>query len=127
MQSPSSYPESGANGQSTGSKSKSSAKATVEGSHTNMSHELYNFLADVEDLVKGTTSLAGEDLVLARERLNARIEAAKESVEAMGSAIVQRTQQTATVTNEYVHEQPWKAIGASAAVAFLFGFVLARR
>ena len=92
-----------------------------------ISREFHNFLADIENLVKDTTSLTGEDLAKAKARLSERIAAARESAEQMGSAIAQRARVTASDTNAYVHEQPWKVIGASAAVAFLLGFVLARR
>lgn len=91
------------------------------------SREFQDFLADIEDLIKETTSLTGEDLAHARVRLNARVASAKASVEDMGDSIVQRAKQGASVTNEYVHEQPWKVLGASAAIAFLLGIALARR
>jgi ElaB/YqjD/DUF883 family membrane-anchored ribosome-binding protein len=45
----------------------------------------------------------------------------------MSDAVVQRARRTATVTNDYVHEQPWAAVGIGAAVGVLFGFVLGRR
>ncbi len=38
-----------------------------------------------------------------------------------------RARKTAETTNTYVHEQPWNAIGASAAVGLLLGYLLARR
>jgi len=31
------------------------------------------------------------------------------------------------VTDAYVHDQPWKAIGIGAALGFVLGFALARR
>jgi ElaB/YqjD/DUF883 family membrane-anchored ribosome-binding protein len=45
----------------------------------------------------------------------------------MGTTVIQRTRQAATVTNNYVHEQPWQAIGIGAAAGVLLGFVLGRR
>jgi ElaB/YqjD/DUF883 family membrane-anchored ribosome-binding protein len=114
-------PESIANGLGIGSSH--AAKA----SRASMSREFHNFLADIEDLVKDTTSMTGEDLTKARAKLNERVAAAKESVEEMGNAFAKRARATATDTNAYVHEQPWKVIGAGAAIGFLLGFVLARR
>lgn len=97
------------------------------GAQSNVSREFYNFLADIEDLIKETTSLTGEDLARARDKLNARIAAAKASAESVSESVGQRARQTANVTNAYVHEQPWKALGAGVAIAFLFGLVIARR
>lgn len=103
------------------------AKAASAISVSGVSREFQNFLSDIEDLIKETTSLTGEELAHARARLNARVASAKASVEGMGDNIVQRAKQSATVTNEYVHEQPWKALGASTAIAFLLGIAIARR
>jgi ElaB/YqjD/DUF883 family membrane-anchored ribosome-binding protein len=89
--------------------------------------EFQSFLSDVEDLFKATTSLTGEDLARAKAKLSARIEAAKESVEDMSASVTQQARRTATMTNNYVHEQPWTVIGAGAAVSFLLGYLLARR
>ena len=94
---------------------------------SSVSSEVRNLVHDIEDLVKETTSLTGEELVRAKARLGERVSAAKASLEEMGSDIADRARKGAAATNEYVHEQPWKAIGAAAAVAFLLGFALSRR
>jgi ElaB/YqjD/DUF883 family membrane-anchored ribosome-binding protein len=124
MQTPSSTPESGASGQGGGSPSPgSAAEAVLSG----VAREFYNFLADVEDLVKAATSLTGDDLARAKAKLGERVALAKASVEQMGGAFAQQARKAATVTNDYVHEQPWQMIGAGAALGFLLGVVLARR
>lgn len=105
----------------------SAASAKAYRSASSMSREFHNFLADVEDLISDTTSLTGEDLARIKTKLSERVADAKESFESMGGDMAQRARKTVAVTNEYVHEQPWKAIGISAAFGFLLGFVLARR
>lgn len=92
-----------------------------------VSREFYNFLADVEDLVKAATSLTGDDLARAKAKLGERVAQAKASVEQMGGAVVHQARKVATVTDDYVHEQPWQMIGAGAALGLVLGFVLARR
>jgi ElaB/YqjD/DUF883 family membrane-anchored ribosome-binding protein len=89
--------------------------------------EFRNFVADVEDLITETTSITGEGLVRVKAKLGERVAAAKESIQEMGGAVVQRARRTATVTNDYVHEQPWAAVGIGAAVGVLIGFALGRR
>lgn len=93
----------------------------------NASSEFHNFISDVEDLVKETTTLTGEDLNRAKAKLSARLAEAKESVVAVGGDIAKRAKQGAVATDDFVHEQPWKAIGAGAAIGLLIGFALARR
>lgn len=92
-----------------------------------VSREFHNFIADVEDLVKATTNLTGEDLNKAKAKLTERVEAAKESIAEMGESIVHRVGKGATITNQYVHEKPWNAIATTAVVGFVLGYLLARR
>jgi ElaB/YqjD/DUF883 family membrane-anchored ribosome-binding protein len=114
--------------QSNGSTKDSDAiKNKAEKVMNNASSELHNFIADIEDLVKEATTLTGEDLKKAKAKLSERLSEAKESATEMGGVMKQRVRQSAISTNEYVHEQPWKAIGAGAAIGLLVGFAIARR
>jgi len=92
-----------------------------------LSREAHNFLADIEDLVKATTSLTGEDLARAKAKLAERITAAKASVAKMGGAVADRTRDAAQATDSYVHERPWQAIGIGAGLGVLVGLLIARR
>lgn len=92
-----------------------------------VSSELYKFLADIEDLVKATNILTGEELSKAKAELSERISAAKNSVEDIGSKMADRARKTARITNSYVHNQPWQVIGGVTVVGFLIGYLLARR
>lgn len=106
--------------------SANSKDATSEPS-SGLAREFHSFVADIEDLVKATTSLTGDELNRAKAKLNQRIASAKTTVEDMGETIVNRARKTAETTNTYVHEKPWNAIGAGAAVGLLLGYLLARR
>jgi ElaB/YqjD/DUF883 family membrane-anchored ribosome-binding protein len=118
-------PESGANGQ--GQSAKYPGVASAERIPSRISREFSDFVADVEDLITKTTSLTGEDLVRPRAQLSDRVAEAKISIQELGGSIVHRARKTATATNEYVHDEPWKAIGIGAVVGVLFGFLLGRR
>jgi ElaB/YqjD/DUF883 family membrane-anchored ribosome-binding protein len=120
---------------STPSGSTSGATFGGNGSPTDTSHkaesgvarEYHAFLDDVSDLLSSATSMSGEDFARAKARLSARITAAKESVTRAGGALAQRARSGASATDQYVREQPWQAIGATAAVGLLVGFLLGRR
>lgn len=105
----------------------SNSDASSHSIRAGVSREFHDFLADIEDLIKQTTSLTGEDLTRAKAKLSARVAAAKDSVEAIGDDVAHRARKVAADTDAYVHEQPWKAIGASAVIGLLLGVVLARR
>jgi ElaB/YqjD/DUF883 family membrane-anchored ribosome-binding protein len=102
----------------------SSVTAAANGA---LSREFNNVLTDIEELIKATTSLTGEDLARAKARLSARVTAAKESVEEISGAIADRARSTAKITDSYVHAQPWQAVGIGAALGLLIGFILAQR
>jgi ElaB/YqjD/DUF883 family membrane-anchored ribosome-binding protein len=124
MQNPSGFSPSSANSKETDAQTGPALKA--DGTNR-IAQEFQHFVADIEDLIKATTSLTGEDLQRAKAKLNQRIHAAKESATEMSETVMNRARKTAESTNNYVHEQPWNAIGASAAVGLLLGYLLARR
>jgi ElaB/YqjD/DUF883 family membrane-anchored ribosome-binding protein len=119
MQTPSNTPETG-NARGSGLKAPIQTDAAMPG-------EFRNFVADVEDLITETTSITGEDLVRVKAKFGERIAAAKDSIQEMSGAVVDRAKRSATATNEYVHDQPWAAVGIGAAIGVLIGFVLGRR
>ncbi|EIK44552.1 protein of unknown function DUF883 ElaB [Cellvibrio sp. BR] len=124
MQNPSGIGSSSGNSKAVDTHAAPAQKA--EGS-SGIAHEFQSFVADIEDLIKATTNLTGEDLQRAKDKVNQRITAAKDAATEMGETVMNRARKTAETTNTYVHEQPWNAIGASAAVGLLLGYLLARR
>jgi len=76
--------------------------------------------ADVKELVKATAAQSGEKLAAARVRLQVALENAKETV-------ALRTKETAQVADQYVHQNPWKAVGVSAGLGLLVGLLVGRR
>jgi len=125
MQAKASAPDTGANGQTLDAAAPALAIAGSTGSA--LSREAHNFLADIEDLVRATTSLTGEDLARAKAKLAERIAAAKAAVGKMGAAIADGTRDAARATDGFVHERPWQAVGIGAALGLLVGVLVARR
>jgi ElaB/YqjD/DUF883 family membrane-anchored ribosome-binding protein len=81
-------------------------------------------VADVEELVKATAAQTGEKIAAARARVQTALVDAKDTV-------ALHTKQAVEVTDRYVHENPWKAVGISAGVSagigLLIGLVIGRR
>ncbi len=101
--------------------------AAAHNKPTAISSEFKNFLADIEQLITEATSMTGDDLVQAKSKLNDRIDLIKHSFDDIGDSIGSKARRSAVITNNYVHEQPWIAIGAGAAVGLLVGFLASRR
>lgn len=124
MQTRSNISEAGVNGRGLESSAKN---ASSDVALSGAPREFHNFITDIEGLLKTMASLTGDELANAKLRLGARINAAKDSVEEMGGAIVNRARHGAKVTDNYVRERPWQAIGVGAALGLLAGFLVARR
>lgn len=101
------------------------SKQQAQHASKDLSKEFKNFLTDIEDLFKETTSLSGEDLARAKAKFNDRLKSAKATVSETSETLTEQARKTAAATNKYVNERPWTAIGAGVAVSFLVGYLLA--
>ena len=103
-----------------------SAAAKASQSGQAVTDEFHNFIADIEDLLKTTTSLTGAEFESAKKKLTERVATAKASVEDLGQNFAAKARHSAEATDRYVHKQPWQSIAACAAVSFVLGVFVAR-
>lgn len=92
-----------------------------------LTKEFENVLADINSLLQTTSDISSDELQEVREKIQARILKAKESVTGIYIDLARRAQVSASRVDLGVHEEPWKAIGVSAAVGLLLGLVLTRK
>ena len=84
-------------------------------------------IADAEELLRATAAQAGEKVTAARERIQDRLHTAKIRVAEAEEALMVRTREAARVTDEFVHDKPWYAVGIAAAVGLVVGMLIGRR
>jgi ElaB/YqjD/DUF883 family membrane-anchored ribosome-binding protein len=84
-------------------------------------------VADAEELLRATASQAGEKVSAARERIQASLATAKVKLTDAERALVDKTKDAAKATDEYVHENPWHAVGIAAAAGLVLGVLISRR
>ena len=84
-------------------------------------------IADAEDLLRETANQAGEKIAVARERIQDSLHQAKVKLAEAEALVRERATQAARYTDEYVHENPWRAIGAAAGIGLLLGLLISRR
>lgn len=84
-------------------------------------------VADTEELLRATASQAGERAAVARERIQATLVATKAKLIDAERALLDKTKQAAKATDDYVHDNPWQAVGVAAGVGFLLGLLIGRR
>ena len=89
--------------------------------------DMRSVISDAEDLLRATANQAGEKMGLARERFQDSLHQAKVKLAEAEAVLLERAKQATRYTEEYVSENPWRAIGAAAAVGIVLGLILSRR
>jgi len=102
--------------------------AGVEGdvSKEKLMRDLRVVVTDAEELLRATAGQAGEKVAVARERIQENLAAAKARLVVAEEAVVAKTKQAAKATDEYVHENPWRAVGIGAGVGLIIGMLISR-
>jgi ElaB/YqjD/DUF883 family membrane-anchored ribosome-binding protein len=102
----------------------SNTKDKIHEISADIAEEFKCFVSDIENLIKETASLTGDELAQAKIKLNQRVNAAKKFANTTGNNLIDRARKTASVTNEYVHAKPWPIISASVLVSFALGILI---
>jgi ElaB/YqjD/DUF883 family membrane-anchored ribosome-binding protein len=89
--------------------------------------ELRLMAADAEELLVSAANQTGEGAAAARARIQKTLHVVKARLATAETAVIERTRQAAKATDEYVHDNPWKAIGISACAGVIVGMLVARR
>jgi ElaB/YqjD/DUF883 family membrane-anchored ribosome-binding protein len=84
-------------------------------------------ISDAEDLLRATASTAGEKVVAAREKVQDSLDRAKVKLAEVEDVIIDSGKQAARATDEYVHENPWRAVGIAAGIGVIIGMLISRR
>ena len=84
-------------------------------------------VADAEELLRATASQAGEKVSAARERIQASLAKAKVKLSEAERVLLEKTKQAAKATDEYVHDNPWQAVGIAAMAGLVLGILISRR
>lgn len=102
--------------------------------HTNIAdskdklmEDLRLVVSDAEELLRATANQAGEGAASARARIQGSLQAAKARLITAEDTAIERTRQAAKDADQYVHDNPWQAIGISACVGAIVGMLIARR
>jgi ElaB/YqjD/DUF883 family membrane-anchored ribosome-binding protein len=83
-------------------------------------------LADAEELLKATAAQTGDKANEMREKVTEHLKRAKFRLQEEQEKVLTRTKEVANATDDYVHENPWQAVGVAAGVGFLLGLLIGR-
>lgn len=84
-------------------------------------------VADGEELLKATANYSAEGLAVARDKFQSNLQEAKVKMKETQIAIKDKASYAATATQEYVRENPWKAVAIVGSIGMLAGLLMSRR
>jgi ElaB/YqjD/DUF883 family membrane-anchored ribosome-binding protein len=100
---------------------------TQTGARDQLMADLKSVIADAEAWLRHGSSLSGEELKAAKAKFERTLVNAKDDLVKLEQAVVEKTKVAAKATDEYVKENPWKAVGLGAAVGVVVGMLIARK
>ncbi len=100
---------------------------TKTGARDQLMNDLKSVIADAEAWLRHGGHLTGEEFQAAKAKFEQTLVNAKADLMRIEQAVVAKTKEAAKATDEYVHENPWKAVGIGAAVGLVVGLLISRR
>ena len=100
---------------------------STETSRDKLVDEFAAVLAEAEEMLKRAATETGDKARDLRSQIETKLLRAKLSLQEMEGQAIDQAKRAARVTDDYVHDNPWQAIGIAAAVGFLVGLVVSRR
>lgn len=84
-------------------------------------------MADAEDLIKAIASHEDGPLSAIRSKALDTLNNAKESLTSMEGTLTEKAKVVAEGADEFVHRNPWEAVGVAAGLGLLIGLFIRRR
>jgi ElaB/YqjD/DUF883 family membrane-anchored ribosome-binding protein len=100
---------------------------TTDAQRNDLITDAKTLMADADEIVKSMAGASGEKLADLGEKLRAKLRVAKEKIADAQYAVADKAKAAARATDDYVHDNPWQAVGAAAAVGFVLGLLVNRR
>jgi ElaB/YqjD/DUF883 family membrane-anchored ribosome-binding protein len=99
----------------------------AQASKEKIKSDLKTVLSDMDEYLRATASQTGEKIGVIRERLQEHMHKAKDRLADTREIVVDKTKEAAKATDEYVHDNPWRAVGIAAGIGLIIGMLIGRR
>jgi ElaB/YqjD/DUF883 family membrane-anchored ribosome-binding protein len=88
--------------------------------------DLKTLIGDAEELLKATTSQAGEKVAAARQKIEQSLIEGKKALADAEKIVIERSKEYADIADDYVRENPWSAVGIAAGAGLILGLLMRR-
>lgn len=112
---------------SVNAKSLSAGKKTPDVTKEKLISDFKTVVADAEALLKATAGQGGDALESVRRKVEESLAEAKVKMSEVEADVIIKAKAAAATADEYVHENPWNAVGVAAGVGLLIGLLIGRR
>ncbi|MDD5180623.1 MAG: DUF883 family protein [Gallionellaceae bacterium] len=102
-------------------------EAVERASKEKLMEDMKIVVADAEDLLRATANQTGERIVAARTKAEESLRAARMRLAEAQASVVEKVKVAAKTTDNYVHDNPWQAMGIAAVVGLVLGALISRR
>jgi ElaB/YqjD/DUF883 family membrane-anchored ribosome-binding protein len=100
---------------------------TQTGARDQLLSDLKTVVQDAEAWLRHSGHLTGEEFKAARAKFERTLVKAREDIIRLEEVAVEKAKVAAKATDEYVKENPWKAVGLGTAVGVVIGMLIARK
>jgi ElaB/YqjD/DUF883 family membrane-anchored ribosome-binding protein len=98
-----------------------------EAAKENLIDSVKTGLSDAESLLREAASSTGDKAAELRDRALASLKRTRETMYEVQDAVLERGRKAARATDDYVHDNPWQAIGIAGVTGLLVGLLISRR
>ena len=99
----------------------------AERAYDDLVDEFSNLVAAMEDVFAAASEDGGEKLSELKEQAEVSLKKAKARLGAVEKTAVAKAHKIASESDDYVHENPWTAIGLGAGIGLLLGLLIGRK
>src|SRR5579859_642487 len=92
-----------------------------------LASDLRNVIADAEELLRATANQAGDKVAAARARVQDSLDSAKLKLSILGEEAADQARAAVHATDDFVHDNPWQAVGIAAFAGLVLGMLISRK
>lgn len=89
--------------------------------------EFAGILSDAQDMLQRANTETGDRARDMRSQVDAKLLRGKLRLQELQGEAAQRAREAARATDDYVHENPWPALGVAVVGGFVIGLLMNRR